>query len=301
MFGKKNFEIIEPRPYERVGMSFKVSGWIPKVWLGTSYGSMESRVYGEFLTINGMSFAGTVDARMSTSFISKFRNRLYFSTTAQFSEFNLQAIKGYQGRIILKLYIPGRPSGIYLPLIVEGFEPRGGVDIIIEEQHKKILEKIPKYEIEYNKYRKELDVILKRRVFEHDILEGVFSIFENVKDEFKPIMTSVRDLEEEDLFKKYEEAVRWMESVPNGIGASVGRMSGFEFTVYSKDHSPEHFHVIHKGKGVEARFSYPTIELISYKGKSNTIGAKEIKEICNFFKVQKNFDKLTLEFKRQIS
>lgn len=77
----------------------------------------------------------------------------------------------------------------------------------------------------------------------------------------------------------------------------VGSMDGFDFKVYSNDHGL-HFHVIHKSKNIDARFSYPSIDLESYKTK-NVISRKEINNIKVFFSDQKYFDKLTREFEKR--
>ena len=68
--------------------------------------------------------------------------------------------------------------------------------------------------------------------------------------------------------------------------------------IYSNDHD-RHFHVIHKEKGINARFSFPEIELINYKNTRTSINSKEKKAITNFFKDQTNFNKLEKEFQRR--
>ncbi len=78
----------------------------------------------------------------------------------------------------------------------------------------------------------------------------------------------------------------------------VGRINGFQFVVYSNDHD-KHFHVIHKSRGIDARFSFPEIKLMNYKGFSNTISSKEEKVIIKFFKDQRNFEKLQDQFKKR--
>lgn len=177
-------EIISPRPHECVGSEFVLSGRIPKSWLKTSWGGMDYRVLGGFLDIDGFEFASAVTAYVKRDLFSVFKKKLYFSNTAQFSQFNVMFIAKSQGRIALKL---------------------------------------------------------------------------------------------------------------------SGHKEGFEFRVYSGDHNPKHFHVIHKNLGIDAHFSYPKVELVNYKGRSNTISRKESDRICEFFRITGNFEKLESEFKKQIS
>ena len=130
---QEEIEIIRPKPYTRVGAEFVVSGRIPKSLMKTDWGSMDYRVLGRFLDIDGFEFASTVTAYIHRSLFSVFKKKLYFSTTAQFSQFNVPFIAKSQGRIALKL--SGHKEGFdyFLPLIVNGFEPKEGVDPKIEE------------------------------------------------------------------------------------------------------------------------------------------------------------------------
>ena len=98
-----------------------------------------------------------------------------------------------------------------------------------------------------------------------------------------------------EMSTKYKKAIEWRGPL---LGGAVGIMNGFEFRVYSHDHD-KHFHVIHKGKRINARFSFPKIELINYKNSKNSIGSKEISRIVEFFKNTNNFKKLEAEFQRR--
>ena len=142
MEGKEEIEIIRPKPYERVGAEFVLSGRIPKSLLKTSWGSMDYRVLGGFLDIDGLEFASTVTAYVQHGLFSRFKRKLYFSTTAQFSQFNVPFIAKSQGRIALKLSGHKEGHDFFLPLIVGGFEPEGGVDPKINEAHKNIGKKV---------------------------------------------------------------------------------------------------------------------------------------------------------------
>ncbi len=123
---KGEIEIIRPKPYERVGAEFVLSGRIHKSCLKTDWGGMDYRVLGEFLDINSFEFASTVQANVKHNFFSIFKKKLYFSTVAQFDQFNVPFIAKSQGCIALKLNTSKEDCTFFLPLIVDGFEPKGG-------------------------------------------------------------------------------------------------------------------------------------------------------------------------------
>ena len=295
---KEEIEIISPKPYERVGSEFILSGRIPRSWLKTSWGGIDYRVLGGFLDINGFEFASTVTAYVQHNLFSVFKKKLYFSTMAQFSQFNVPFIAKSQGRIAFKLSGHKEGCNFFLPLIVNGFEPESGVDPEIDEKHKNIGKKVIQYETDLKNYNKELTEIRKGIVYDKKILEGIFEILDKPGSNFEAFSESEEDKEEKALEGKYKDAIEWRGPLLRGI---AGRMEGFEFRVYSGDHNPKHFHVIHKGLGVDARFSFPQIELISYRGHSNAIGNKESNRIREFFKVTENFQKLDGEFQKQLS
>ncbi len=295
---EEEIEIIQPKPYARVGAEFTLSGRIPKSWLKTSWGGMDYRVLGGFLDIDGFEFASTVTAYVQHGLFSVFKKKLYFSTTAQFSQFNVPFIAKSQGRIALKLSGHKESCDYFLPLIVDGFEPKDGVDPEIDGKHKNIGRKVLQYEADLKNYNKELAGIRKGVVYDKEILEGVFEILDKPESSFSAFSESEEDKQEKALEEKYKDAIEWRGPLLRGI---AGRMEGFEFRVYSGDHNPKHFHVIHKGRGIDARFSYPQIQLINYKGRSNTIGSKESNKISGFFGVAENLQKLDNEFQKQLS
>jgi len=295
---KKEIEIIRPKPHEHVGAEFILSGRIPKSLLKTSWGGMDYRVLGGFLDIDGFEFASTVTAYVKHGLFSIFKRKLYFSTVAQFSQFNVPFIEKSQGHIALKLSGHKEGYDYFLPLIVDGFEPKDGVDPEIDEKHKNIGKKVIQYEADLKNYNKELAEIRKGIVYDKKILEGVFEILNKQENSFAAFSESEEDKQEKALEEKYKDAIKWRGPLLRGI---AGRMEGFEFRVYSGDHNPKHFHVIHKGQGIDVRFSFPQIELINYKGRSNVIGSKESEQIRKFFKVTENFQKLDSEFQKQLS
>lgn len=75
----------------------------------------------------------------------------------------------------------------------------------------------------------------------------------------------------------------------------IAKLNGYEFRVHSNDHD-KHFHIIHKEKGIDARFSFPGIKLIDYKKCKNRIHSKQIKSIQKLFRDSKHFEKLEKEF-----
>lgn len=82
------------------------------------------------------------------------------------------------------------------------------------------------------------------------------------------------------------------------LSGSAGQINGFNFVVYSNDHG-RHFHVIHKAQGIDARFSFPEIDLISYKNSRNRISRKIAGKIHSYFQDSQNFARLDFEFKKR--
>jgi len=131
-----------------------------------------------------------------------------------------------------------------------------------------------------------------------EMLTGILGIFEknNEKDcKINKYTFSKEDRDEEKLNKKYKDVIEWQGPL---CGATIGNMDGFKFMVFSNDHD-KHFHVIHKGRGVDARFSFPGIDLINYKNTGNYISSKEKSRIVDYFRVAGNFKILEAEFSRR--
>lgn len=82
------------------------------------------------------------------------------------------------------------------------------------------------------------------------------------------------------------------------FGGVVDRLEGYTFQVYSNDHG-KHFHVIHRGNEINARFSFPEIDLLSYANKKNTLSSKEVKRIKDYFSDKENIEKIQREFDRR--
>jgi len=305
-------KLICPKPYDVVGARFVLSGWVPKVWLRTDYGRMDYRLFLDFLDIEGQTFMGTsVDVQID--WLSKFRKKLKFYTVVQFNQFNAGFISKSQGRITIKLSGQKEDTqSIYIPLIVKELEPEGGVDDEILNKHGKIGDIVTQYKEDLRNYYKELAEITKSREAKDSIYEdqksnayayiqdwnitsGILDIFEHAEDSFDKYLYSDEDKKEGVLEEKYKDALKWRGPLLKGL---VGSINGFEFRVYSNDHG-KHFHVIHKGKGVNARFSFPEIKLLNYKNSINTIGNKEVGRIIEFFQNTDNFKKLEAGFQKR--
>jgi len=96
------------------------------------------------------------------------------------------------------------------------------------------------------------------------------------------------------LEKKYKDALNWRGPL---AGATIFRIDGFLFKVHSHDHG-KHLHIIHKGRGIDARFSFPELQVVNYKSK-NILSSKEEKLIQEFIRKETNFKKLEKEFERR--
>src|SRR3989344_5374545 len=292
MKGENKLELAGPKPYEVVGIKFDVFGKVPKSWL--SYGK-----YGfgmDWMDVNGndLPMSGP-SAEVVPGLLFKFKKKLRFYGHVDLSYF--QTSEHPRGLVI---EISGdNKHWFLLPLII------GGTNQIYDSEHEELrkklsvtVKKVLKRKEDWKNYNKELSQIRKGIVFDIEILEGVFEILKNSEERFEEFSESEEDKQEKDLEEKYKDVIAWRGPLLRGI---VGRIDGYEFRVYSGDHNPKHFHVIHKGRGIDARFSYPQIQLIDYKGSSSIIGSKESAKIREFFEVAKNLQKLNSEFQKQLS
>lgn len=124
-------------------------------------------------------------------------------------------------------------------------------------------------------------------------LLGILEQSENDLNEEYPFIEE--DLEEKKLKEKYKDAIKWRGPFFHG---HITKMDGYEIRTYSNDHG-SHFHVIHNGKRINARFSFPEIELINYKNTKNSIDKKTIDRIATFLLKPENFKKLEEDFKKR--
>lgn len=301
---KKRIIVKQPKPYEEVGAQFVISGLVPKSWLDTGYG-IDDRVFLDLIDINGQTFMGTsVPVSIKENCLLKFTKILPFYSIFQFSQFNVSFITKSQGRITLKLHGHKKDQQLFIPIIARNSNPNFKVDPEIRKKHKKIGKMIMRYEkdlLEYNKAWASIQERRKRKsgITEDDekfysyfndweVVGGLVQILGQPEDVNESYPLLEEDLAEKEIEKKYKDAIQWRGPLVGGV---VGVMAGFEFRVYSNDHG-KHFHVIHKGRGINARFSFPVIGLIDYKNTKTSIRTKEKEMIVDFFKDPKNFHKL---------
>jgi len=293
-FRNKKIILHTPKPFQRVGSKFEISGCVPLEWLGTNYD-----LSFELIDINARVISG---GGLGIKLVEDLRcgKRVYFSAVFIFSWANVSFIEQSQGRMTIKLSGQDeKKQSVFIPIIVNGVEPKEGVSSAIIEKHRKIKSTIKKYKKDLSKFNKEVGKITKSReaefinnkelgtyatVEDKELLNGIFEIIETSED-----------VAMNKLAEKYKGALEWAGPICRGI---VGRMDGFEFRIYSNDHD-KHFHVIHKEKGINARFSFPNIKLVKYKGLGGRLGSKEIGRIGSFFKEKVNFDKMKKEFERR--
>ncbi|NMB48552.1 hypothetical protein GYA13_03885 [Candidatus Kuenenbacteria bacterium] len=313
MFIKNNIKIIQPKPYEEIGGSFVVEGLIPKSWLNTGFG-MDDRVFLDFIDMDGLVFT-TANAQVISdkSWLSKFRIRSHFYNVVQFNQFNVPFITRSQGRINIKLSGHKEGCQLFVPIIVKNSNPNFKPNPEIIKKHGKVGEMILQYEHDLNIYNKKLEEIQQRRLQKGGLTEdeesryrygtnweitgSILDILEKSGNSFNGgYPFAAEDLEEKELEEKYKDALKWRGPLLTGL---VGKMNGYEFRVYSDDHG-KHFHVIHKDKRINARFSFPEIKLINYKNIRNSISNKTKNQIIVYFKQPENFKKLEGEFQKKV-
>lgn len=288
-----------PKPYDEVEINFVISGFVPKSWLVSDSG-INFNIGIDLLDIDGQTFSGT-----SIDFVppenSAESDRVPFSVIFKFHALDIHWIKSSQGRIVLELN--GRnfeEQCIYIPIIVKGFAPKNGVSEEVEKKHAHICDRILQYKKDLKVYYAELDKIIKNRKQQYnDYLSELPGNYiaandDYLLDEFFDLLEFSEDDEISALEMKYKNAIEWIGPL---CGGEAGRDDGFKFCVYSNDHD-KHFHVIHRERGINARFSFPEIKLINYKGGSNVLSRKQEKNIRDFFKIPEHFQKLEHEFQR---
>jgi len=304
-------KIKQPNPYQEVGAKFIVSGWVSAEWLKSQFG-MDYRIFLDYIDINGQTFSGS-SFDVKRGLISRLTNRYCLSTVLGFTQFNVDFIKKSQGRITIKLGGQNKHE-IYIPVIVKQLEPEGGADPEIIKKHGKIGSMINQYENDLKIYNEKIEKIRTRRLeklgltdkeisgayiqdFEiaGKIAGGIFQILEKENGYNSDYPLAQEDLDEKELEEKYKDAIEWRGPL---LGVAIGRMNGFEFMVFSNDHG-KHLHVIHRARGINARFSFPEIELINYKNAKNSINSKEKKEIAIFLRNPEIHTRLDNEFKRR--
>jgi len=309
----KNIHIIEPRPYAKIGATFKVRGIVPLSWLKTEWGWYRGDLSIEFIDSDGQTFIGTGIPLPEIGWLSRLMGSVFFEKTFQFDWINVGFLERSQGRINIKITGENREDHcIFIPLIVDEFEPEEGVNPEIVFRHSRMEEIITQYEEDLRNYNAASQEIEKRRNVKDGLSKegpwdsylfgpaastahGIWQILEESNDEFSEYLYSEEDTMERELEERYKDALRWRGPLLRGIVSKIGP---FELRVFSDDHG-RHFHVIHRDKRINARFSFPEIRLMNYKGSQNTISSKQEKRIREYCLTPEIFRKFEEEFAKR--
>ena len=284
---KQEVEIMKPKPYEVVEAKFDLFGKIPKTWL--SYGKYGLGV--DWMDVKGNDLLmGGPRAEVRPNLFSRFLRKIPFH--CQFDLTYFTPCEHPRGLIIeIHGEVYRNENYFYLlPLIIKG------TNKIYENEYadlkvklSKTLEKIVKLKADWKAYGAELAKVRSGVVYEKELLKDIFEMLDNSDEAFKPITESEYDKQEKAIYKKYKDVINWRGPLLGGV---VGMMNGFEMRVHSDDHG-KHFHVIHRGKGVNVRFSFPEIEVVSYASKT-LVGSKtkqKIQEFCRTPEIQARLEK----------
>lgn len=253
-----------PNEFDIVDNEFSIAGYIPKSWFKDG----DKRVNLELIDLNCKTiWGGDISVDFPSIKLAKLLSRYHFQTTFRIHWANIPFIKKSCGRVALKLSgMEDRSQLICIPIIVNEYEPEGGVDESINILHKSIGDRLVRYLTESKEYHREL---LKIET-------------ENA--------TKIAELE-----NKYKDVVEWL---GERCGGSVGGpYRGFKFQVHSNDHGI-HFHAIHKGRCIDARFSFDEskgVQFLNYVSK-NHMKSKEVKDIIKRFNNPNNLKNLKDEF-----
>lgn len=317
MFNKSKKDvpnITQPRAYQEIGARFSISGWVPKSWLIVDWGNLDTRLSLELIDITGNAFrCESIDVKIYENWFLRFKKNFYFQHIVQFDYINVHFIKKSQGRIVIKIGSFVNNASIFIPLVVKEFEPDGGADDYVLNRHGRMGEIIAQYEVDLQNYYKEMEEIRATsikgvnvtesdewltlvEIEDDDLLRSLLKVLSSseaeLEDQYKIAKQSIA---EKNLAKKYKNALDWRGPLCRG---AIHRWKGFMFVVYSDDHG-RHFHVQHGEKGIDARFSFPEIELIDYKRSRKSISSKEEKQIAEIFKDPVILNKFKLEFDKR--
>lgn len=297
-----------PKPYEYIGAKFTISGRVHLSWFESDIGRPDWRMFVDYLGLDVKTFMGTAPSPVLDDQNMK-GNKVRFSVGCELYFTNIPFIQNSHGRITIKIASLNKTiSPVYLPLIVKQFEDSLTFDSNIIQKHSEVGKKETRYEQDLKNYYKEWGKIEASRKnkddgkdFQHlygpdimDITDGILKILEDDEESFENYAYQEEDKREMKLNEKYKDALEWLGPLLRGI---VSQLGGFELRVYSDDHD-QHFHVIHREKGINARFSFPEIRLIDYVNSRNTIGSKTEKKIRDFCLKPEIFERFKKEFKK---
>lgn len=301
-------EIETPKPYDYIGARFTISGWVHLSWFESDAGGLDWRMFVDYLSLDIKTFMGTSPSPKLDDQNMK-GDKVHFLIECELHSTNIHFIQSSHGRITIKIASPNKAvTPIYLPLIVRQFEDEHTADQEVVRRHAEAGETELRYENELKTYYEEMKRVYESRKakdgeqeYHHLCGDGVmvgyeiYKLLEEDTEQFDEYTYSAEDRREEELNEQYKEALDWRGPLAGGV---VSRFDGFELRVYSDDHD-KHFHVIHKGKGVDARFSFPDMQLMSYKNARTTIGSKAEKKIREYCLQSDVFKRFEEEFKKR--
>ena len=122
----------------------------------------------------------------------------------------------------------------------------------------------------------------------------IMKILDESEDSSEDYLYKDEDRRQKELEERYKDALDWRGPLLHGLAA---KLDGFEIRVYSNDHG-KHFHVIHRGKNINARFSYPQMELMNYVS-GTSINVRTARKISDFCKKPEILAKLEEEFSKR--
>lgn len=295
-------EIEYPKPYKYIGAKFTISGLVHLSW----FIDWTMSVY--YLGLDVKTFMGTTLYPMLDD--QNIRgDKVRFSVDCKLHFANIPSIQNSHGRITIKIASPNKTvSPVYLPLIVRQFEDSLTFDPDIIQKHSEVGKKETQYEQDLKNYYTEWRKIDASRKNKDDgkdfqylygpsnmsIVDEILKILEDDEESFKNYAYQEENKREQELNEKYKDALEWQGPLIRG---RVSQFDGFELRVYSDDHD-QHFHIIHKEKGINARFSFPEIRLINYVNPRNTIGSKAEKKIREFCLRPEIFKRFKKEFEK---
>lgn len=305
--------IVEPRHFQNIGPQFHIKGLISRSILKSSSGTMDFRLFTEYIGMDCKTFMGTtVDINQKKGILERLFKCYEFSQVERFHLLNIDFLKKSKGGITLKIYgNDGDKECKYIPLVIKEFEPKGGLDSTFKLKQKSIPRTIAQYKRDIHEYNLKLKELAESRGLKDDnktlkylddreginIAVEIMHILDASEEKFESYAYSEEDRLEEELNEKYKKALHWRGMLYKGL---VSKFNGFELRVYSEDHD-QHFHVIHKGKGINARFSFPELILINYKNSTNTISKKQERKIREFCLLPDIHKKLEFQFNKRRS
>ncbi len=317
LFHKNEIKITKPKPLEEVDLRFSIQGTI-SIALLTKLKERRGRftLSVDLIDIKGQTILGTdLDISTLRPLYPPNRNYVRFYSTFQIYEQTIWSVIESKGRMVIKLsHNPlDNKEALYIPITVKGYTGNSSHNKEAAAWHKNLGKTIKKYQKDLEKFNKKFLKIAKSRTVKNNInKEGkirqfsdaydwrmstdILKIFDDSEETLNGYAYTKEDIRQKKLEEKYKDALEWQGPV---LGAGVGRVDGYEFRVYYDDHD-QHFHVIHKGKGIDARFDFPSIQLRNYKRSiGKTISSKHVKKIQDYFKDPKNFNRLKAEFDKR--